>query len=95
MCHITGGGLLNFRRLSPYGFRFTDPLEPQEIFAWMKEAGGIPDEELYRTFNMGMGYAFVAPSSSLEAIQKVFPDAQKVGEVTEEPGIFLRDLEIH
>jgi len=95
MCHITGGGLLNFRRLSSYGFRFLDPLEPQEIFTWMKETGGIMDEELYRTFNMGMGYAFVAPSASLEKIRAVFPDAKRVGEVTREPGVFLRDLEIH
>jgi len=28
MCHITGGGLLNFRRLSQYGFDITDPLPP-------------------------------------------------------------------
>ena len=95
MCHITGGGLLNFRRLSPYGFSFNDPLEPQEIFAWMKETGGIADEELYRTFNMGMGFAFVAPAASLERIRGVFPDAKRVGEVTGEPGIFLGDLEIH
>jgi phosphoribosylformylglycinamidine cyclo-ligase len=95
MCHITGGGLLNFRRLSSYGFRILDPLRPQEIFTWMKEAGGIADEELYRTFNMGMGYAFVAPSESLEQIRAVFPDAKRVGEVTGEPGVYLGDLEIH
>ena len=39
MCHITGGGLLNFRRLSPHGFRFTEPLVPLEIFSWIQETG--------------------------------------------------------
>ncbi|MCK9278313.1 MAG: phosphoribosylformylglycinamidine cyclo-ligase, partial [Methanoculleus sp.] len=31
MCHITGGGLLNFKRLSGYGFSVTDPLEVPAI----------------------------------------------------------------
>jgi len=57
MCHITGGGLLNFRRLSSYGFSITDPLEVPAIFRWLQETGGISDLEMYRTFNMGMGYA--------------------------------------
>ena len=32
MCHVTGGGLLNFLRLSRYGVRINEPLPPQEIF---------------------------------------------------------------
>lgn len=94
MCHITGGGLLNFRRLSGYGFSITDPLEVPAIFKWLQETGGISDLEMYRTFNMGMGYAFVAPEESVAAIRSVVPDARVVGEVTEEPGIWSGDLEI-
>lgn len=94
MCHVTGGGLLNFRRLSEYGFSFTDPLAVPEIFSWLQENGKISDMEMYRTFNMGMGYAFVAPEKSVAALQAIVPDARVVGEVTEEPGVRLKGMEI-
>jgi phosphoribosylformylglycinamidine cyclo-ligase len=89
MCHITGGGLLNFTRLSRYGFSFETPLPVPEIFGWIGAVGKIDRDELYRTFNMGMGFAFVGPKTSISAITKIFPDAQVVGKVTEEPGIRL------
>ncbi|HOI58379.1 MULTISPECIES: phosphoribosylformylglycinamidine cyclo-ligase [unclassified Methanoculleus] len=94
MCHVTGGGLLNFTRLTGYGFSVTDPLAVPAIFAWLQEAGGISDVEMYRTFNMGMGYAFVAPEKSVAAIRAIIPDARVVGTVTREPGVRLKGVEI-
>lgn len=94
MCHITGGGLLNFRRLSDYGFSITAPLEVPAIFRWLQEKGSIGDVEMYRTFNMGMGYAFVVPEESVAAIRSIIPGARVVGEVTEEPGVRLKGVEI-
>ncbi len=94
MCHITGGGLLNFKRLSPYGFQFNTPLTPPEIFSWIQESGDIPIVEMFRTFNMGMGYAYVVPEKSVPCIQKMVKGAKVVGEVVEEPGVRLNDIEI-
>jgi phosphoribosylformylglycinamidine cyclo-ligase len=91
MCHVTGGGLLNFTRLSRYGFDFSNPLPPQEIFRWIQESGNIQDSVMYRTFNMGMGYAYiVAPGRAGDVIQEV-PGAKVVGEVTGQPGVRLHD----
>ncbi|MCK9592032.1 MAG: phosphoribosylformylglycinamidine cyclo-ligase [Methanoregula sp.] len=94
MCHITGGGLLNFKRLSPYGFQFNTPLTPPEIFSWIQESGDISIVEMFRTFNMGMGYAYVVPEKSVACIQKMVKGAKVVGEVVEEPGVRLNDIEI-
>ena len=94
MCHITGGGLLNFSRLSGYGFSITDPLEVPAIFRWLQETGGISDMEMYRTFNMGMGYAFVVPAASVPVIRSIVPDARVVGKVTEEPGVRFKGIEM-
>jgi phosphoribosylformylglycinamidine cyclo-ligase len=92
MCHITGGGLLNFTRLSGYGFSIEDPLPIPEVFRWISEAGDVHPDELYRTFNMGMGYAFIAPEESFPGIFSIFPDAKVVGRITRDPGIrFLGD----
>jgi phosphoribosylformylglycinamidine cyclo-ligase len=90
MCHITGGGLLNLSRISRYGFSIDRPINPPEIFRWIGEAGSVSDPEMYRTFNMGMGYVIVAPKSSLQTITGLVPDAQPVGIITDEPGISLR-----
>jgi phosphoribosylformylglycinamidine cyclo-ligase len=94
MCHITGGGLLNFKRLSEYGFRFDSPIETPEIFSWIQKTGDITTTEMYRTFNMGMGYAYVVPPESVECVQKMVKGAKVVGEVIDKPGAWLRDLEI-
>lgn len=94
MCHVTGGGLLNFTRLSRYGFRFDAPITPPPVFTWIQETGGISVEEMYRTFNMGMGYAYVVPEKSVGCVQKMVKGAKVVGEVVEEPGAWLLDAEI-
>jgi len=94
MCHITGGGLLNFLRLSSYGFRFDAPLRPPAIFSWIQETGKISDVEMYRTFNMGMGYAYVVPPVSVDEVTKMVPGAQVVGEVTEKPGAWLGHVQV-
>ncbi|MGA2120703.1 MAG: phosphoribosylformylglycinamidine cyclo-ligase [Methanoregula sp.] len=94
MCHITGGGLLNFNRLSKYGFRFDTPITPPDIFSWIQKAGDISLVEMYRTFNMGMGYAYIVPKGSVACVLKMVKEAQVVGEVVKEPGAFLGELEI-
>ena len=94
MCHITGGGLLNFKRLSQYGFLVDTPIKPPEIFSWIQKTGDISTVEMYRTFNMGMGYAYIVPADSVAGVQKVVKNAKVVGEITKEPGVWLRDIEI-
>ncbi|WP_346865834.1 phosphoribosylformylglycinamidine cyclo-ligase [Methanocalculus sp. MSAO_Arc2] len=94
MCHITGGGLLNFTRVGPFGFAFDDPMPAPEIFSWLEEKGNVTEEEMYRTFNMGMGYAFIAPEGSVDVIRKIMPDAQVVGRVVEEQGVWLKGRKI-
>ena len=94
MCHITGGGLLNFRRLSHYGFLIDKPVTPPEIFSWIQKTGDISMIEMYRTFNMGMGYAYIVPPSSVPLVEKRIRGVKVVGEVVEEPGAWLRDTEI-
>jgi phosphoribosylformylglycinamidine cyclo-ligase len=60
----------------------------------MQKAGDISDEEMYRTFNMGMGYAYVVPEKSVACVLKMVKGAKVVGEVVREPGAWLGKLEI-
>lgn len=69
LANITGGGLRNFIRLNPeLEFRVDSPFEPQTIFKVLGELGNVSDEEMYQTFNMGLGFAIVAPESEAAGI---------------------------
>jgi phosphoribosylformylglycinamidine cyclo-ligase len=80
LAHITGGGLLNLRRLTHLGFDISDPLEPQAIFK-MIYSEGVDIEEMYKTFNMGMGFVIVVPVPEIERTMELSGDAKLVGTI--------------
>ncbi|MFO7618682.1 MAG: phosphoribosylformylglycinamidine cyclo-ligase [Thermoplasmata archaeon] len=91
MAHITGGGLRNLIRLHPNReFRIETPLEPQPVFKVLQEMGNIDDEEMYQTFNMGMGMAIIMPDKhvkkALTILNKTL-EAKVVGRVYEGKGV--------
>jgi phosphoribosylformylglycinamidine cyclo-ligase len=94
MCHVTGGGLLNFLRISSYGFAIEDPLEVPEILVWIAEKGDLETNELYRTFNMGMGFAFIVPKESVKTVLSMVKGSKVVGHVIEEHKVTLKGVEI-
>ncbi|MDF0592375.1 phosphoribosylformylglycinamidine cyclo-ligase [Methanotrichaceae archaeon M04Ac] len=92
MAHITGSGLLKLHRISGFGFEIFDPLEPQPIFRFLQEEGGVAEDEMYRTFNMGMGWVFVLPEDDADTVLKM-TDGKVVGEIVDE-GLRLGDMEL-
>jgi phosphoribosylformylglycinamidine cyclo-ligase len=76
LAHITGGGLLeNIPRVLPAGTsvtiaRGTWPVLP--VFTLMQQLGHVPDAEMYRTFNMGVGLVLICAAQDAEAIQSHF-----------------------
>nr|WP_232207897.1 phosphoribosylformylglycinamidine cyclo-ligase [Pseudoxanthomonas sp. GW2] len=72
MAHITGGGLTeNIIRVIPEGLGLD--IEAQAIvlppvFAWLQREGAVADEEMWRTFNCGIGFVLVVPQDALAAI---------------------------
>ncbi|MFO7968034.1 MAG: phosphoribosylformylglycinamidine cyclo-ligase [Archaeoglobaceae archaeon] len=91
--HVTGGGLLNLNRLKKARYVITDPLPPQEIFDYIQELGDVDLDEMYRTFNMGMGMALILPEDDARTLEKKF-EGQIVGHVEEGDGVYLKDLKI-
>jgi phosphoribosylformylglycinamidine cyclo-ligase len=69
LAHITGGGLLeNIPRILPEGTAAeiragSWPILP--IFKLLAQIGNLPDEEMYRTFNMGIGMVIVTAREDL------------------------------
>jgi len=83
MAHITGGGLLNILRVKKMKYVISEPLKPQWLFEELAERGKIAQEEMYRTFNMGMGFVIIAPEDCEQYIKRHVPDARVVGAVEE------------
>jgi phosphoribosylformylglycinamidine cyclo-ligase len=75
LAHITGGGLPeNLPRVLPEGCHAvvdTDSWTLPEVFAWLAEKGGIARDELFRTFNCGIGMVVVVPSQAAEAAVEI------------------------
>jgi phosphoribosylformylglycinamidine cyclo-ligase len=92
MANITGGGFLNLCRLTNHGFVLDGMPEPHMIFKKIQELGKISDEEMYRTFNMGVGYcAVVSEADGRDIVEKYGEkfELTKVGSVVKEPGVTL------
>ena len=90
MAHITGGGITdNLPRVLPAGthariVRSSWPTPP--VFAWLQRAGDVPDADMLRTFNMGMGLILAcSPDRESELIAALAgagePDAVRIGDV--------------
>jgi phosphoribosylformylglycinamidine cyclo-ligase len=88
LIHITGDGFLNLLRAeSDVGFEITDLPEPPVIFELIREAGRVDEGEMFRVFNMGVGFAVVVAEEvadrALETLQAAgAPDARVIGRVT-------------
>lgn len=81
MAHITGGGITeNIPRVLPEGLQADiqlDSWETPSIFKYLKELGSLQRDELYRTFNMGIGFVLVVDKDDKDAVLDL---AQKLGE---------------
>ncbi len=93
MAHITGGGVLNLKRLKNVRFNITDPLPAQKIFRFIQELGKVDDDEMYRTFNMGMGFAIILPEEQAKKLEKEI-EGRIVGYVEEGDGVYVKDMRV-
>jgi phosphoribosylaminoimidazole synthetase len=95
LAHLTGGGFIeNIPRVLPEGIgavikRGSWPVPP--LFSLIQELGRIPDEEMYRVFNQGIGMVIVCAASDAPALQQAIPeDVLEIGElVAGEPKVTL------
>jgi phosphoribosylformylglycinamidine cyclo-ligase len=83
MAHITGGGLTeNLPRVLPKGTAAVIELGSwpmQPIFEHLQYLGNIPQAEMMRTFNMGIGIVLVVPVKKFQKVQSVLERAGEKG----------------
>jgi phosphoribosylformylglycinamidine cyclo-ligase len=93
LSHITGSGLRKLRRINQ-GVRYDirDPLPVHPVFRRVQELGKVADAEMYKTFNMGMGFVVVVPAkhakAAVEHLRKaVGYEVKVVGQVAKGSGV--------
>ncbi len=98
--HISGGGVRNLLRLHP-GVQFVLDRWPRPfgLFQWLADTGGVSLEELYQTFNMGIGFVVaVRPSFEAEALRRLwragYPDTLVVGHVAPGEGVTMPHFDL-
>lgn len=97
LSHITGGGFYeNIPRMLRQGVcakidRAAVPVLP--VFEVMRQKGGIPEHDMFNTFNMGVGMCMAVDKNSaqkaMDAINEAGEQAFVLGEITEGEGIEL------
>jgi phosphoribosylformylglycinamidine cyclo-ligase len=91
IAHITGGGIPgNVPRMLPDGLGARidrSAWEPRAIFRLIQERGSIAEEEMYRTFNMGIGIVVAVAPDNVEAVRSQLAEALVVGEVVPGTGV--------
>ena len=101
LAHITGGGLTNFLRLKKNVKYIIDkPFKPQSIFSFLQKQGNIDDKEMYKTFNMGMGFSIIVNENDIDESIKIIKkysevDVKIVGRIEKGNGVKLPDLKLN
>jgi len=72
--HITGGGLIsNTKRVLPDGLALDidwESWDRPEIFKLIQETGNVPEEDMRRTFNLGIGLVAIVSSDALDEVNE-------------------------
>lgn len=97
LSHITGGGFYeNVPRMYPeaFGAELDVSAWPQPaIFRWLKRLGSLETDDMYHTFNMGIGMVLaVAPEEAQAALAKLKESGETpylIGKITEKQGLKL------
>jgi phosphoribosylformylglycinamidine cyclo-ligase len=93
VAHVTGGGIPgNLVRILPHGCRarITRHSWPEPpLFALIRRRGDVSDDEMFRTFNMGLGLLLVLPSAeagrAIEQLHRAGERAWPVGTIVAGP----------
>ena len=97
LAHITGGSFTKLLRLKKTGYEIDD-LPPTPKIMQLIEEQGVQAGEMYRTFNMGVGFCVVAPESAQDAIIRTFAQykirSKKIGKIVAKEGVTVQSVKI-
>jgi len=95
--HITGGAFTKLLRLKNTGYEI-DSLPKIPPIMGLIEEQGVKREEMYKTFNMGVGFCVIAPKDQTDKIKSIFKkykiSSQEIGKIVSKKGVFVNSVKI-
>lgn len=90
LAHVTGDGLFNLVRTTrAVGFDIERWPEVRPIFSLIQRLGRVPNEEMFRAFNMGIGFALIVAPDDVARARSILEDSgltvHELGQATEDP----------
>ena len=90
LAHITGGGFEgNIPRIIPQRLAIQidkNSWQIPPIFKLIQERGKIPEPEMYRIFNMGIGMVIICSPQQVAKLVTALPESKKIGKVIQSTG---------
>jgi phosphoribosylformylglycinamidine cyclo-ligase len=95
LAHITGGGIRKLKQLNPkVGYKLDNWPDIPPIFTYLQEQGSITNQEMFKTFNMGIGFVIAVSKNKTKAVQRVLPEAIPLGVVTSGHAITIEKYDV-
>jgi len=93
LVNITGGSFTKLKRIrktTNLGFELDNLPDPPPIFKAIQRLGKVKTQEMYKTFNQGIGFCIICPKEESETIIKICKNlgtkAQMIGKITNKDG---------
>ena len=97
LAHITGGSFTKLLRLKSIGYEIETLPKIPPIMGLIEEQG-VKSEEMYKTFNMGVGFCVIAPKNQANQIKSIFKkhkiSSLEIGKITSKKGVTVNSIKI-
>jgi phosphoribosylformylglycinamidine cyclo-ligase len=97
LAHITGGSFTKLLRLKEIGYEI-DSLPKLPPIMGLIEEQGVKIDEMYKTFNMGVGFCVIVPKDQVNNALTIFRRhkilSQEIGQITSKKGVFVNSKKI-
>jgi len=97
LAHITGGSFTKLLRLKKIGYQLDEIPSPSPIFQLLEDRG-ISTLEMYKTFNMGIGFCVISPKNEEKRINLIFKKSGiksgRIGKIIQKKGVFINSLKL-
>jgi phosphoribosylformylglycinamidine cyclo-ligase len=97
LANITGGAFTKLLRLKKTGFVLDSMPEPPKIMQLIEDLG-VNQNEMYKTFNMGIGFCVVAPKQETQRIISICKNykmkSQEIGFISDRRGVYVNSKKL-
>ena len=97
MAHITGGSFTKLLRLKNIGYDLDQLPKAPPLMRLIQDCG-VEGDEMYKTFNMGVGFCIIAPKNQVAKIRRIFKKHKmvtcEIGKIISSKGVFINSKKI-